>query len=212
MRDRDVLWGVGLAVVLALGGCGRGEEPATEETGYGAAEATPTPEMALEEPQIVAAQLAGPTGVAGVVTFTEQPGGGVQVVARVQGAAPGTHGLHLHEGTSCDGPDFQSAGGHFNPTSVAHGGPAAAEHHAGDFGNIEIGADGTGNSDVTSTVLTLEGTNGAIGHAVILHEKADDLTTQPTGNAGGRVACGVVERVAANAAPVEPTAAPEGAI
>ena len=212
MRERDVLWGVGLSVVLALGGCGRGEEPAAEEPGYGTAEATPTPEVALEEPQIVAAQLAGPSGVNGVVTFTEQPGGGVQVVTRVQGATAGPHGLHLHQGASCDGPDFQSAGDHFNPAGVPHGAPSAAQHHAGDFGNIESGADGTGNSDVTSDVLTIEGANGAIGHAVILHEKADDLTTQPSGNAGARVACGVVERVAANAAPVEATPAPAGAI
>ena len=216
MRNRSVLGCVGLSVVLALAGCDRGEEEAgvEEEYGSGVAEATPTPEGPAMEPEIVAAQLAGPSGVAGVVTFTEQAGGGVQVVTRVQGAVPGPHGLHLHQGSSCDGPDFQSAGDHFNPTGASHGGPDSPQHHAGDLGNLEVAADGTGTADVNAGMLTIEGPSGVIGHAVILHEKADDLTTQPSGASGARVACGVVERVAANAAPVQasPTAAPEGAI
>jgi Cu-Zn family superoxide dismutase len=210
MRKRDVVWCAGLSVVLALAGCRKAEETGVDEHG---AEATPTPEVAMEEPQIVAAQLSGPGGVSGVVTFTEQAGGGIQVVTRVEGASPGQHGLHLHQGGSCDGPDFQSAGDHFNPTNAPHGGPDSAQHHAGDFGNIEIAADGTGTSDVTSAMLAVEGANGVLGHAVILHQEEDDLTSQPSGNAGARVACGVVERVAADTAPVSsPTVAPEGAI
>jgi Cu-Zn family superoxide dismutase len=215
MRNRTVLGCVGLSLVLALAGCDRDDEAGVEDDGYGTvAEATPTPEGPVVEPEIVAAQLSGPGGVAGVVTFTEQPGGGVQVVTRVQGATAGPHGLHLHQGASCDGPDFQSAGDHFNPTSASHGGPDSPQRHAGDFGNVEVGADGTGTADVVAQTLNIEGPNGAIGHAVILHAQADDLTTQPSGNSGARVACGVVERVSANAAPVQasPTVAPEGAI
>ena len=220
MRNRTVLACVGLSVVLVLAGCDREEEAGVEEEGYGApvGEATPTPAGPVVEPEIVAAQISGPGGVTGVVTFTEQPGSGVQVVARVQGAPAGTHGLHLHEGSACDAPDFQTAGGHFNPTGSPHGGPASPQRHAGDFGNVEVGDDGTGTADVTSPTLTIDGPSGAMGHAVVLHAQADDLTTQPTGNSGGRIACGVVERVPANAAPVEATpspaatAAPGGAI
>ena len=87
-----------------------------------------------------------------------------------------------------------SAGGHFNPTGAPHAGPMAAMHHAGDLGNIEIGANGKGDLDITSTMLTVApGPNSVVGRSVIFHEKADDMTTQPTGNAGGRLACGVIQ-------------------
>jgi Cu-Zn family superoxide dismutase len=196
MRERSLSWSVGvLMAALALGACGqRAEEPT--------AEATPTPLAApptpAEQPVIAGAQLSGPSGVTGVVTFTEVPGSGVKVVARVENlaGAPGRHGLHVHEGRSCDPPDFQSAGGHFNPTGAPHAGPDATPRHAGDLGNIEVAADGTGTVDLTTDLLALDdGASSVIGRAVIVHEMADDLTSQPTGNAGGRIACGIVERV-----------------
>ncbi|HXT21625.1 MAG TPA: superoxide dismutase family protein, partial [Thermoanaerobaculia bacterium] len=154
-------------------------------------EATPEPTVTND---IAGAQLSGPGGASGVVTFTQEAGG-VHVVARVQGAKQGPHGFHLHAGGVCDG-DFKSAGDHFNPTNAPHGGPTSPQHHAGDWGNVDVGADGTGNLDIVTSELTLGGggANDAIGKAVILHEGKDDLTTQPSGNSGARIACGVVQR------------------
>jgi Cu-Zn family superoxide dismutase len=196
MRKQSLSWSVGVMTAsLLVGACGRPAEQATT------AEATPTPAVAstpAEQPVIAAAQLSGPSGVGGVVTFTEVPGSGVKVVARVEslGGAPGEHGLHVHEGTACDPPDFQSAGSHFNPTSAPHAGPDATPRHAGDLGNIEVGEDGTGTLDLTTDMLTLDGgASSVLGRAVIVHEKRDDLSSQPTGDAGGRLACGIVERV-----------------
>jgi Cu-Zn family superoxide dismutase len=142
------------------------------------------------------ATLQGRAGsdVSGEVTFTEVEGG-VQIVAHVSGLTnAGPHGFHLHEVGDCSAEDFTSAGGHFNPTGVPHGAPTDAEHHAGDFGNIEVGEDGTGHLELVSHMLTVSpGPNSVVGKAVILHEQADDLESQPTGAAGGRVACGVVQ-------------------
>lgn len=131
--------------------------------------------------------------VSGSVTFT-QSGGGVKVVAHFEGLTPGRHGFHIHEVGDCSAPDASSAKGHFNPGGVKHGAPEAAEHHAGDFGNIEASPSGIAHAEFTSRSITLgEGANSVVSRAVIVHEKADDMTTQPTGNAGGRLACGVVQ-------------------
>ena len=108
---------------------------------------------------------------------------------------PGVHGFHVHETGDCSAaePAFAKAGGHFNPESHPHAGPDSAARHAGDLGNLEVAADGTGSLDTMTTELTLSpGANSVIGKALIFHEGADDFTTQPTGNAGGRLACGVV--------------------
>lgn len=130
--------------------------------------------------------------VSGFVTFTGTYGG-VEIVAEIAGASPGLHGIHLHEVGDCSAPDFTSAGGHFNPTDAPHGGPTDADRHAGDFGNIEIGEDGTGRLELASDMLTVdEGDRTVIGRAVILHEGEDDLVSQPSGAAGARLACGVV--------------------
>ena len=89
--------------------------------------------------------------------------------------------------------DFTSAGGHFNPAGVDHAGPGAETRHAGDLGNIEVAADGTAHLEVSSDIITLgEGDNSVMGKAVIVHKDADDLTSQPTGAAGARIACGVI--------------------
>jgi superoxide dismutase, Cu-Zn family len=134
--------------------------------------------------------------VTGWATFTEQEGGDVKVVVHVEKAPPGMHGLHVHEIGDCSDPEAKSAGGHFNPTKMDHAGPMDAKHHAGDLGNIEVRADGTGDLEVVSKMLGLtDGPNNAMGRSVIFHEKADDLKTQPTGNAGGRLACGVIKVV-----------------
>lgn len=133
------------------------------------------------------------SSVGGTATFSERGTGGVRVVVRVNNAPPGTHGLHIHETGDCSDPEAKSAGGHFNPSSMPHAGPTELRRHAGDLGNIEIRADGTGEIDIVSDLLTVRpGPNSVVGRAVVFHEKADDLKTQPTGDAGGRLACGVI--------------------
>jgi Cu-Zn family superoxide dismutase len=132
--------------------------------------------------------------VTGTATFTELSTGGVRVHVHIEKAPPGTHGLHIHEKGDCSDPKAASAGGHFNPGGMPHSGPMDMKRHAGDLGNIEIKADGTGDLDITSDMLTVKpGPNSVVGRAVVFHEKADDLTTQPTGNAGGRFGCGVIQ-------------------
>jgi Cu-Zn family superoxide dismutase len=122
------------------------------------------------------------------------PDGSVKVIVDIAKAPPGTHGLHVHEKGDCSDPEAKSAGGHFNPTSMPHGGPMDAQHHAGDLGNIEIQANGKGRLEISTTMLTVKpGPNCVVGKAVIFHEKADDLKSQPTGDAGGRLGCGVVK-------------------
>jgi superoxide dismutase, Cu-Zn family len=134
-------------------------------------------------------------GFSGRVIFY-QAGSQVRVVADVTGVSPpGNHGFHVHENGKCErdpGKDFASAGGHFNPAGTPHACPDAASHHAGDLGNVVINADGTGHVDVTTSALSLSGASSVVGRAVILHAAPDDCTTQPTGNAGGRLACGVI--------------------
>lgn len=129
--------------------------------------------------------------VSGTVTFTAD-GDAVKVVADFTGLTPGKHGFHIHEFGDCSDPKGASAGGHFNPTHHDHGAPTATDRHAGDLGNIEADANGKAHLEMTDKVMKLNGSDSIVGHAVIVHEKADDLKTQPTGDAGSRVACGVI--------------------
>ena len=131
-------------------------------------------------------------GVSGSVTITKEAGG-VKIVADVSGVkTDGKHGFHIHENGQCEHSDhFKSAGGHFNPAHVDHACPPTDPRHAGDLGNIEI-TGGKGHLELTSTQLSLDGPNTVVGKAFILHAAADDCKTQPTGNAGDRLACGVV--------------------
>jgi Cu-Zn family superoxide dismutase len=128
----------------------------------------------------------------GVVSFSTE-GNGTVIGGQIQGLEPGsTHALHVHEGTSC-GDGFKAAGGHLAPRGHAHGGPDAAEHHAGDLGNVEANDDGIAFVDKADETLRIDGPVGVRGHAVIVHAGADDLTSQPSGAAGERIACGIVE-------------------
>lgn len=130
--------------------------------------------------------------VTGTVTFTPAEDA-VEVVVDITGLKPGKHGLHIHEKGDCSAPDASSAGAHFNPTHSHHGGPAAAERHVGDFGNVEADASGKVHVDWKDKNLKLSGEESIVGKSVVVHEKEDDLKTDPSGNSGSRVACGVIE-------------------
>ena len=129
--------------------------------------------------------------VQGIISF-KQVEGGVLIVANVTGLSPGQHGFHIHEFGDCSAADGSSAGGHFNPTNTKHGGPDHADRHAGDLGNIVADDYGIAHYERVDTVLKLNGPNTIVGRSIIVHANPDDLTTQPTGNAGGRLACGVI--------------------
>lgn len=127
----------------------------------------------------------------GTVNLTQLSDGSVDVVVNLASVPPGVHGFHIHDKGDC-GDNGNAAGGHYNPMNVAHGSPSADPHHAGDWGNVTADGDGNVNTRFNTRSITLDGTTTAVGHAIILHANPDDLQTQPTGNAGARIACGVV--------------------
>ena len=133
--------------------------------------------------------------IKGMAMFTVE-GSGVKIVVDVTGLKPGKHGIHIHEKTDLSDAKLMGAGGHFNPGGAEHkhSSPTDPKRHAGDLGNIEVDADGKGHLEITDDALTIEGPAGVVGHSIIIHEKEDDLKTQtPPGNAGGRVAGGVIK-------------------
>lgn len=131
--------------------------------------------------------------VAGKATFTEVEGG-VLVEIEVNHTPPGWHAVHVHEKGDCSAADGSSAGGHFNPETKSHGSPHAPDHHAGDLGNLWVAENGTGHHALLMPDLTVaDGPSSVRGRSIIVHEKVDDLVTQPTGNAGGRIGCGVIQ-------------------
>lgn len=135
----------------------------------------------------------GTSAAKGTVTFVQLTDDSVEVTVDATGVPPGVHGFHVHEGNQC-GNDGMAAGGHFNPAGVAHGAPNTDPHHAGDFGNVTADNNGVVHAQFSLHGITVKaGANSVVGRAVILHANPDDLATQPTGNAGGRIACGVTQ-------------------
>ncbi len=167
---------LGLGLALAFG-CGKKKEAAQEET------AAPTRAVAELQPT---------TGneAHGTVTF-EQTDEGVRVTVQLEGVPAGEHGFHIHENGDCSD-DGKAAGGHFNPEGTAHGAPDTTERHVGDLGNVTADDDGVVYAEFTDAMLAFDGPHAILGKAVILHADADDFTSQPTGAAGGRIACGII--------------------
>lgn len=184
-----------------LAGCSNpdeeGDQTSSASTGQ-PVETTPAP--AAPEPAAQGATVTlqvAPEDIdfSGTVTLTPE-GNGLRVVAHLTGLdKDGRHGLHVHETGECThgegGKHFTTAGGHFNPTNTEHACPPTEPRHAGDLGNVEV-TGGAGHLDTTTNLLTLSGPNSAVGKAIILHTGEDDCKTQPTGNSGDRLACGVV--------------------
>ena len=132
----------------------------------------------------------------GMAHFQENADGSVEVHLEMTNVPPGQHGFHIHDKGDC-GDNGNAAGGHFNPMSMPHGAPDAVSHHAGDFGNVTADANGKIDATFTTHSITVSpGERSVVGHAVILHGNPDDLTTQPSGNAGPRIACGVASAMA----------------
>jgi Cu-Zn family superoxide dismutase len=130
----------------------------------------------------------------GTVSFA-QSGDKVVVTARVIGLAPGSHGFHIHEKGDCSSPDGMSAGGHFNPHGKAHGNPSMPDHHAGDMPMLVADSSGVASLTAELDAVSVGGTVAdVIGKSVIVHKDPDDFATQPTGNSGARVACGVIRK------------------
>lgn len=135
----------------------------------------------------------------GTATLTENDDGGVHVDLKVENLPEGVHAFHIHEKGACEAPDFESAGGHYNPEDKEHGKESENGQHAGDFDNIEVGKDGTAqvefdtdqvslDENAANTLFTAEGTS------LVIHGGEDDYQSQPSGDAGPRISCGVIEK------------------
>ena len=135
----------------------------------------------------------------GTALLTEESGG-VRFHFSLNNLPAGTHGIHVHEKGDCSKPDFKSAGKHFNPEAKQHGADNPKGFHAGDLGNIEVGSDGTADAKVTAPHLTLKASDQSLirpgGTAIIIHAGRDDQKTDPSGNSGNPIACGVIDKAA----------------
>lgn len=196
---KRTLMTIALATVAAA--CGGKSKPPEPKPVVEAPKPDPVPEKKEEppppEPKVAKAELAAASKskVKGTIDFKEVEGG-IEVIATVEGLKAGDHAYHVHEKGDCSAPDATSAGGHFNPNGHKHGAPDAEEHHEGDFGNLTAGKDGKATKTFVMKGITLaDGPTSIVGKGFIIHEKADDFKTQPTGNAGNRVACGVITLV-----------------
>lgn len=194
MRATNLSLAIGLTVILAA--CSKEQPtpaaPAPETTAPTVAEAT-TPAAPAPEAVAQVAPTQGNT-VTGSLALA-QSAEGVHITGTVQGLKPDAEfGFHVHEKGDCSAPDGSSAGGHFNPTQAQHGNPSGGAHHAGDMMNIRSNAEGVAQVDTTAAGTTLHGdsTTDVMGKAIVVHEGPDDYATQPSGNSGKRVACGVI--------------------
>ncbi|MDR2924789.1 MAG: superoxide dismutase family protein [Azoarcus sp.] len=162
-------------------------------SGCASTEKAPVQNVGDPAPPQASALLAPTQGntVQGNILF-KQEAEGIRVIAEISGLTPGSHGFHIHEKGDCSAPDATSAGGHFNPHQTAHG--KAGAGHAGDLPSLEADASGNASLNVVLGSITFSGEASIIGRGLIVHAAPDDYTTQPTGNAGARVACAVIQK------------------
>lgn len=170
-------------LAIATAGCAMADDATT--TGAAA------PAVAPGAHAMLVAADGSPRGMAHVSATTA----GLAVHVEATGLPPGVHGIHVHTTGRCDAPDFQTAGGHWNPGAKAHGRDNPQGAHEGDLPNITIAADGSGTLDFTLPGGTLDALLDTDGAAIVVHAAADDYRTDPSGNSGARIACGVIARM-----------------
>jgi len=185
----------GSTKILALAVCGFAcSLAAVQAADTGAKSVAPPPEA--QSPVGAQAELKPTAGnsVAGTLSLTPEKDG-VRIAGSITGLAPGEHGFHVHEKGDCSAPDGSSAGGHFNPAGAPHGKPGPMPHHMGDINSIRATAEGKADVDVRIKGVTLRTSDATdiAGKAIVVHEKPDDYKSQPAGNSGNRIACGVIE-------------------
>jgi len=200
LRHRKLIWaGTGAMLVFALAGCSpepQGVQPPVPPppgqipTNNNAA-GTGTPEQTSATTATAVIYPTKGNKAQGTLHFVQEEDG-LHITGEITGLTPGKHGFHAHQNGDCSSADASSAGGHFNPEEMPHGAEDAAKRHAGDFGNIIASQTGSAHIDKIDKVATLSGKDSIIGRAIIIHQGADDLKSQPSGDAGARVACGVV--------------------
>jgi Cu-Zn family superoxide dismutase len=154
-------------------------------------------QMEMEEEEVRAVAELAPksgSGLAGRCVFTETDGE-IRFEATIENVEPGLHAIHIHQTGDCSADDASSAGGHWNPTGEEHGRWGEPPFHLGDIGNIDVGEDGSGSLTLTTDLWTLgdSSSSDVVGKAIVVHAGADDFESQPSGAAGERIGCGVIE-------------------
>lgn len=175
-----------LGAAAFVGGCGP-QEPASDQ-------AAETPVEPIRRLDTVLQSKSG-SELTGIAMFI-QDDAGVSLQLNIENSPPGDHAVHIHEIGDCSADDASSAGGHWNPTTEDHGKWGEPPHHLGDIGNITVGEDGMGSLLLSTDRWTLGGRadNDIYGKAIIVHADPDDFATQPTGAAGGRIGCAVIQQ------------------
>ena len=164
-----------IIAALALAGCQSAMQPSSDEAARATAQLKPTQG----------------NKTVGEATFEDAGNGRLHLVVIVHGLKPNSeHGFHIHEKGDCSAPDGTSAGGHFNPTSQPHGNPMAGAHHAGDLPALKADAKGVAKLDTSVSGVAV---SSIVGRGLVVHADPDDYRTQPTGNSGARLACGVIQ-------------------
>lgn len=180
------------ALTFALAACGSPESPQDAAEGPTTAPATGAPAPAVDATTRAIARLRTATGAPAGTATASPVDGQTMITLNVEGLPPGQHGVHVHMTGRCDAPTFESAGGHWNPAGAQHGLESPQGQHAGDMPNLTVGADGRGALE-HRLEGAFDGLLDADGSAFVVHASADDQRTDPSGDSGDRIACGVFE-------------------
>lgn len=186
---------IAIALIFFFSACDSGKKQ-SDQGEKGAASADRQTEQRDERTAKAAMEAASGSKVTGEAAFTDDGDGKVRFELTASNLTPGEHAVHIHEKGDCSAEDASSAGGHWNPTMKPHGKRGdGTSYHKGDIGNMRVGNDGKGTMSMTINGWSIGGADSTnvVGKSVIIHEKADDFKSQPSGNAGGRVSCGVIK-------------------